>query len=157
MEDFEKIYSQYFDIVFRYVLSLCKDETLAEEITQEAFFKALKKIDSFRGDCKINVWLCQIAKNTYYSISENKKKYVDFPYERIPDTKSIEQTIFNKEMAMQIYKILHKLEEPYKEVFWMRTFLDLSIKEIAYLFEKTESWARVTYYRAKLKIKEAIK
>lgn len=157
MEDFEKIYSQYFDIVFRYVLSLCKDETLAEEITQEAFFKALKKIDSFRGDCKINVWLCQIAKNTYYSISENKKKYVDFPYERIPDTKSIEQTIFNKEMAMQIYKILHKLEEPYKEVFWMRTFLDLSFKEIAYLFEKTESWARVTYYRAKLKIKEAIK
>ena len=157
MEDFEKIYSQYFDIVFRYVLSLCKDETLAEEITQEAFFKALKKIDSFRGDCKINVWLCQIAKNTYYSITENKKKYVDFPYERIPDTKSIEQTIFNKEMAMQIYKILHKLEEPYKEVFWMRTFLDLSFKEIAYLFEKTESWARVTYYRAKLKIKEAIK
>lgn len=157
MEDFEKIYSQYFDIVFRYVLSLCKDETLAEEITQEAFFKALKKIDSFRGDCKINVWLCQIAKNTYYSISENKKKYVDFPYERIPDTKSIEQTIFNKEMAMQIYKILHKLEEPYKEVFWMRTFLELSFKEIAYLFEKTESWARVTYYRAKLKIKEAIK
>lgn len=157
MEDFEKIYSQYFDIVFRYVLSLCKDETLAEEITQEAFFKALKKIDSFRGDCKINVWLCQIAKNTYYSISENKKKYVDFPYERILDTKSIEQTIFNKEMAMQIYKILHKLEEPYKEVFWMRTFLDLSFKEIAYLFEKTESWARVTYYRAKLKIKEAIK
>lgn len=73
MEDFEKIYSQYFDIVFRYVLSLCKDETLAEEITQEAFFKALKKIDSFRGDCKINIWLCQIAKNTYYSISENKK------------------------------------------------------------------------------------
>lgn len=126
MEDFEKIYSQYFDIVFRYVLSLCKDETLAEEITQEAFFKALKKIDSFRGDCKINVWLCQIAKNTYYSISENKKKYVDNPYQRIQDTKSIEQTIFNKEMAMQIYKILHKLEEPYKEVFWMRTFLELS-------------------------------
>lgn len=122
MEDFEKIYSQYFDIVFRYVLSLCKDETLAEEITQEAFFKALKKIDSFRVDCKINVWLCQIAKHTYYSISENKKKYVDYSYERIPDTKSIEQTIFNKEMAMQIYKILHKLEEPYKEVFWMRTF-----------------------------------
>lgn len=60
-------------------------------------------------------------------------------------------------MAMQIYKILHKLEEPYKEVFWMRTFLELSFKEIAYLFEKTESWARVTYYRAKLKIKEAIK
>ena len=157
MEDFEKIYSQYFDIVFRYVLSLCKDETLAEEITQEAFFKALKKIDSFRVDCKINVWLCQIAKHTYYSISENKKKYVDYSYERIPDTKSIEQTIFNKEMAMQIYKILHKLEEPYKEVSWMRTFLELSFKEIAYLFEKTESWARVTYYRAKLKIKEAIK
>ena len=130
---------------------------MAEEITQEAFFKALKKIDSFRVDCKINVWLCQIAKNTYYSISENKKKYVDYSYERIPDTKSIEQTIFNKEMAMQIYKILHKLEEPYKEVSWMRTFLELSFKEIAYLFEKTESWARVTYYRAKLKIKEAIK
>lgn len=157
MKDFEKIYSEYFDTVFQYVLSLCKDEAWAEELTQEAFFKALKNIGTFRGDCKLSVWLCQIAKNTFFTEAKRQQRQVDYPLEIVPDSDNIEQKIFNKETALELHKLLHQLENPYKEVFWMRTFGELSFAEIGSLWGKSESWARVTYHRAKLKIKEGVK
>lgn len=157
MKDFERIYSEHYDAVFQYVLSLCRDEAWAEEITQEAFFKALKSIDAFRGECKLSVWLCQIAKNTFYTETKRRQRQEDFPLELIPSDESFDQKIFDKETAFQIHKLLHELEEPYKEVFWMRTFGELSFRDIALLFGKTESWARVTYHRARMKIKEDVK
>ena len=157
MKEFEKIYSEYFDVVFQYVLSLCRDEQLAEEITQETFFKTLKNIDTFRGECKLSVWLCQIAKNTFYTVSKRKQRQVEYPLELIQSDEPIVQKMVDKETAFQIHKLLHILEEPYKEVFWMRTFGELSFKDIGVLFGKTESWARVTYHRAKMKIMEGVK
>ena len=155
--DFEKVYSEYYDTVFYYILSLCKDEAWAEEITQEAFFKALKKIDSFRGDCKLSVWLCQIAKNTFYTQAKKRNREVsDSILDTIPVYDTIQQEMIRKEDVREIHKVLHTLDEPYKEVFWMRTFGELSFKEISELFGKTESWARVTYHRARMKIKEEI-
>lgn len=157
MKEFEKIYLEYYDAVFQYVLSLCRDEQWAEEITQAAFFKALKSIDSFRGECKLSVWLCQIAKNTFYTEAKRQRRQVDYPLEQIQSDEAIDQKIYDKETVFQIHKLLHVLEEPYKEVFWMRTFGELSFKDIGVLFGKTESWARVTYHRAKMKIKEGVK
>lgn len=157
MEDFEKIYSEYYDAVFRYVASLCRDEQWAEEITQEAFFKALKRIDTFRGECKLSVWLCQIAKNTFYTSARRRQRQVDYPPELIGSEEAIEQRLSDQETALQLHKLLHALEEPYREVFWMRIFGELSFKDIATLFGKTESWARVTYHRAKMKIREGMK
>lgn len=157
MKDFEKIYSEYYDTVFQYVLSLCRDEAWAEEITQEAFFKALKSIDTFRGECKLSVWLCQIAKNTLYTEAQKRQRQVDYPLEIVPTDDNVEQKIFDKETAFELHKLLHQLNDPYKEVFWMRTFGELSFAEIGTLWGKSESWARVTYHRAKMKIKEGTK
>ncbi len=157
MKDFKKIYSEYYDTVFLYALSLCRDEQWAEEITQDAFFKALKSIDTFRGECKLSVWLCQIAKNTFYTAAKRQQRQVDYALELIPAEQTIEQKLLDKEAALQIHKQLHLLDEPYKEVFWMRTFGELSFKEIGVLFGRTESWARVTYHRAKMRIKEGVK
>ncbi len=152
--DFEKVYSEYYDTVFRYILSICKDEAWAEEITQEAFFKALKNIDSFQGKCKLRVWLCQIAKNTFYTDAKKRSREIsDFTLASIPVSDTSQQDLMRKEDAFEIHKALHMLDEPYKEVFWMRTFGELSFKDIGMLFGKTESWARVTYHRAKIKIK----
>lgn len=154
MQDFEKIYSDYYDTVFRYILSLCKDETWAEEITQEAFFKALKSIHTFRGECKLSVWLCQIAKNTFLSDAKKNFHKVEEIRQDLLVEDSIEQKILNKETFYEVHQFLHQMSEPYKEVFWMRAFGELSFKEIGQLFEKSESWARVTYHRAKMKIRE---
>ncbi len=155
MTNFEQVYSEYYEMVYQYVLALCKNEAWAEEITQDAFFKALRRIDSFRGECKLSVWLCQIAKNTFYTeMKKRQRETTEFPLETIPDHDTVEQDIFDKEEALELHKVLHTLDEPYKEVFWMRTFGELHFKEIGAIFGKTESWARVTYHRAKMKIKE---
>lgn len=158
MVDFEKVYSEYYDTVFYYILSLCQNQSMAEDITQETFFKAIKKIDSFKGECKLSVWLCQIAKNTMYSeIKKRKKEIPDVSLDTIPYYDSAYQNLLIKENAKEIHRILHNLKEPYKEVFWMRTFGNLSFREIASLFGKSESWARVTYHRARMKIKEEVR
>lgn len=155
MTDFEEIYAQYFKDVYKYALSLSKSEAIAEEITQETFFKALKGIDRFDGKCKLYVWLCQIAKNTYFSYFKKVKRYdYNTDVERSLYDSSLEQQLLTKESAFEIHKALHKLKEPYKEVFTLRLFGELPFAQIAELFGKTESWARVTYHRAKLKIKE---
>ena len=157
MKDFEKIYSEYYDVVFQYVLSLCREEKWAEEITQEAFFKALKNIEAFRGECKLSVWLCQIAKNTFYTESKRRQRQVPCYPEIAQADENTEQKLFDKETVFELHKLLHELDEPYKEVFWMRTFGELSFAEIGGLWGKSESWARVTYHRAKMKIKEDAK
>lgn len=154
MEDFGKIYEEYMQDVYRYVLAISRNPHIAEEITQETFFKALKNIDKFKGECKLSVWLCQIAKNTYYSYCEEEKRRHGYVVE--DSFVSTEALIENKEAAFELHKKLHGLPEPYKEVFSLRVFGELPFEKIAELFGKTESWARVTFYRAKLKMKEAI-
>lgn len=158
MEDFQEVYELYFRDVYRYALSLCRNESIAEEVTQETFYKALAKLDSFDGKCKVSVWLCQIAKNTYLSMCR-KKKHLDpnIDTDKLVDVWSMEDSFCNKETTFAVHKILHDLDEPYKEVFSLRTFGELSFKQIGELFEKTEAWARVTYHRARLKIKEELK
>ena len=141
---------------YKFVLTLCQNHTLAEEITQESFFKALKSIDSFNGNCKLSTWLCKIARNTFYSYTKKHNRQVDYPLDAILSDENIEEQFADKEIAYAIHKVLHKLNEPYKEVFWLRIFGDLSFAQIGALFEKTESWARVTYYRAKIMIKEEL-
>lgn len=154
--EFERIYNQYFRDVYSFVLLLSRNEKIAEEITQETFFKALKNIDKFNGKCKLNVWLCQIAKNTYFTYLNKQKR---FDTDDIPEVSvsSIEEIILNKEENFRIHKVLRHLEEPYKEVFTLRVFGELSFKQISELFERTESWARVTFHRAKRKIQDLLK
>ncbi|MEC0177513.1 RNA polymerase sigma factor [Paenibacillus favisporus] len=153
LEDLQQIYDQYFQEIYRFVLSLCQDEHIAEEITQETFFKALKRIDTFQGTCKISVWLCQIAKNTYFSYWEGQKRYPRAEPETEPVSQlNVEHKVILDSEALRIHRILHELGEPYKEVFTLRVFGELPFADICSIFGKTESWARVTFHRAKQKI-----
>lgn len=155
--DFEEIYSRYFKDVYRYALGLSKNANIAEDITQETFFKALKNIGGFKENCKLSVWLCQIAKNTYFSYLKKRPYLVDSVESAISvPGDDFEQKIIADESACEIHKLIRKLDEPYKEVFMLRFFGDLSFCKIAELFGKTESWARVTYHRARAKLKEAL-
>ena len=156
MEDFDEVYAEYFSEVYKFVLSLCRNPILAEEITQEAFFKALKNIDSFKGESSLNTWLCKIARNTFYSHAKKNSRQAGYALEIVISDEDIEERFADKETAYAIHRALHRLNDPYKEVFWLRTFGELSFGQIGTLFNKTESWARVTYYRAKIMIKEEI-
>lgn len=158
MAEWEALYAQHFQSVYRYVYSLCRNEAMAEDVTSETFLKAIKAIDSFKGDCNIKVWLCQIAKNTYFSILKKDKNISasDADFEMEGEISDFVEQLLDKASALAIHRCLHALEEPYKEVFSLRTFGELSFLEIAELFAKTENWARVTYHRSKLKLREAL-
>lgn len=148
-------YNQYFHDVYKFVLSLSRNEQTAEEITQETFYKALKRIEQFRGDCKMNVWLCQIAKNTYFSYMDRQQRFAPLIGQEEAEF-NLEQKIINQTEALRIHKVLHSLNEPYKEVFMLRLFGELSFEHISQIFCKTESWARVTYHRARIKIQKLL-
>ena len=162
MSAFEEVYRQYYRQVYFYVLGLCRNEHIAEEITQETFFKVLKQMDTFRGECRINVWITQIAKNTFFNYCRRKKLDPESSLEDVEENievktkKSLEEKIMDKEAAQEIHMVLHEMPEPYREVFWMRTFGELSFREIGNIHGKTESWARVVYHRARLMIKERL-
>ena len=157
--DFEEMYRLYFKDVYLFILAMSKSPDIAEEITQETLFKVLKNINKYRGECSVKTWLFQIAKNTY--LSHIKKTKHQETEDKISDSESssqhsMESMCISKDEALSIYKVLHYLEEPYKEVFTLRTLGELSFREIGEIFGRKEGWARVTYHRAKSKIREQI-
>ena len=151
--EFEEIYKTYFKSVYNYILRLSGNEHIAEEITSDTFFKAMKSIGKFRDECDIRVWLCQIAKNSYYSHlkkSRRTESIDDADFSDIVDPEaSPEEQASRKEDFRNIRKALHDIAEPYKEVFMWRVFGELSFKEIGELYGKTDNWACVTYHRAR--------
>ena len=154
--DFDLIYQTYFKDVFLYMCSLSADENIAEEITQEAFTKALKSLDSFDGKKDIRAWLFTIAKNTYYTYCKRQKIFREHePHEELSDPQpDLTERLADEETAFRIHQYLHEMKEPYKEVFSLRVFGELSFEKISLIFGKSPSWARVVFYRAKEQLKE---
>ncbi len=147
-----------YEAVYRYALSLCHNEAEAQDIIQETFLKALNAYSLYRGDSSLYTWLCSIAKNLWINKCKKANKEVVFDsLEDVTSHENIEQCLLNKDFSLYIHRVLHKLDEPYKEVFTLRTFGELSFYDIANLFSKSESWARVTYHRAKKKIIERLR
>ena len=154
MQDIEEIYKQYFEVVNKYLFCLTHNDNLAEELTQETFYRAVKKIGSFKGDCKIQVWLCQIAKNLWYDEIKKNKRYKSIEGDElelvaIEDT---EKAAMQNASKLELFKEMQTLDNQTKEVMYLRLTGDLSFKEIADILNKTENWARVTFYRGKQKI-----
>jgi len=160
MTQFEEIYLTYFDDVYRYIRRLSGDENIAEEITSEAFFKAMRAISHFRGDCDIRVWLCQIARNCYYTHLKKSARMESIEDMELSALSSgectAEELCIRRNEVAQIRAALHTVPEPYKEVFMWRVFAELSFKQIGQIFGKSENWACVTYHRAKATIKSIL-
>lgn len=155
--DYEKLYTSYYMQIYSYVVSIAQNRELAEEITQKTFYKAISAKTKFKGRSNELTWLCSIAKNLYYDELRKNQHIADMSeISELPSDENIERTVSDSDMAFRIHLVLHRLDEPYKEVFQLRVFGELSFAQIATIFGKTETWARVTYHRAKLKIQEGI-
>ena len=153
-EQYGKLYEAHYMRVFSYVMTLAGNQAAAEEITQETFFRAFSRQHEFRRESDEVTWLCAIAKNLFFDEKRRQGKTEAMP-EEIRDTeKSVEQTAVDKDSSFRIHLALHALEEPYREIFELRIFGELSFREIGMIFHKTENWARVTYHRARLKLQE---
>ena len=157
MADFEQMFSENYDFLLKFLTKLCQQPLLAEELTQETFFRAYMNLGQLRDPSKASVWLCQIARNTYYAWYNEQKKTVETEADLSADTPDYAESFIQKELSKEAFARLHELEEPYKEVFMLSVFANLSLKEISALFSKSESWARVTFYRAKKKLQEKLR
>lgn len=159
MQKIEEIYNKYYTVLYKYLLCLTKNVDIAEELTQETFCKAIKKIHTFKGNSKISVWLCEIGKNLWYD-QLRKQKYKTVSYTELEDLdlsenrESIENEYINKEEVSETNTKIDKLDLLSRRVVYLRVNSDMSFKEIGEILGKTDTWARVTFYRAKQKIKE---
>lgn len=155
--EIQKMYQEYALPLKRYVLSLCRNETISEDIVADTFYKAIKNIDHFQGG-RMLTWLCAIARNTYLDYVR-KKEYKNLSLsdemkEQIGDEQLLpEQILLQKEEKLQMHRMIQKLGQEEKDVVYLRSFADLSFKEIGNILGKSENWARVTFYRSKTKLK----
>ena len=153
MEDMQTVYRQHARTVYKFLLARCHDPDLAEELTQEAFYQAVRSVDRFDGSCKVSVWLCQIAKHLWFQHLRKRKREVpsdDFPE---PPSPSAEEDVLEREGRLDLLRRIHGLPEPQREVVYLRAFGGLSFREIGDVLGKTETWARVTFYRSKEKLR----
>lgn len=153
-ETCERLYNAYYMRVFSYVMTMAGDRQTSEEITQEAFFRAFSKSTEFRNESDEVTWLCAIAKNCFVDETRRRNKTGPIPDELPASGRSIEQQVTDKDSSFRIHAALHTMDEPYREVFELRIFGELSFSQIGTIFGKTENWARVTYHRARLKLQE---
>ena len=157
MQDIKQIYEEYFETVNKYLFCLTHDNDISEELTQETFYKAVQKINTYKGKCKMSVWLCQIAKNLWIDQCRKNKKITNLSEEdliNITEQKSLEEKIISDDEKISLYKKMQKLDEKTREVMYLRISGELTFKEIADILNKTETWARVTFYRGKNQLKE---
>lgn len=158
MTGFETLFNENREFIFKYLMKMSRDVSLAEELTQETFFRAYMNYTSLQNKEKASIWLCQIAKNTYFAWynAQKKKDAYDDP-QAVSCRESIEDAFIQKEISQQALMYLHQLKEPYKEVFMLCVFGGVSLKDISLIFGKSESWARVTFYRAKQQLSERMR
>jgi len=157
MQDIEKIYEEYFETVNKYLFCLTRNNDVSEELTQETFCKAVKKIDTYKGECKMSVWLCQIAKNLWYDECRKNKKIIDAEENEVLNIQGLNTTegqVIENEEKILLYKKMQTLDDRTREVIYLRITGELSFKEIGIILNRTENWARVTFYRGKNQLKE---
>ena len=154
MDDMSQVYRQHARTVYKFLLAQCRDPDLAEELTQETFYQAVRSVDRFDGSCKVSVWLCQIAKHLWYQHLRRRRREVPLP-EELPETPapSAEEGVLARQGQLDLLRRIHDLPEPAREVVYLRAFGGLSFREIGDVTGRTETWARVTFYRSKEKLR----
>ena len=148
MDDMEQIYQAHARTVYKFLLSQCRDADLAEELTQETFYQAVRSIDRFKGDCKVSVWLCQIAKHLWYQHLRRRRPEEPLPEDGLPAPSAEEDTLA-RQGHLDLLRRIHGLPPNTREVVYLRAFGGLSFREIGDVLGRTETWARVTFYRGK--------
>lgn len=154
MDDMSAIYQQHARTVYKFLLAQCHDPDLAEELTQETFYQAVRSADRFDGSCKVSVWLCQIAKHLWYQHLRKRNREALMPKEGIDvPLPSAEEETLAREGRLDLLRSIHSLPADAREVVYLRAFGGLSFREIGDVLGKTETWARVTFYRSKEKLR----
>ncbi len=156
MDSIDEIYRRYASLIKRYIFSITRDKNLAEEIMQETFVVAINQIHKFRGDCEIPAWLCSIAKKILYKQTkkDNIKNIISIDEVELEDSTQLEEEYIQYDIKLKLYKALQGFDVNTREVMYLRLLGDFTFKEIGSIFNKSENWAKVTFFRGKQKIQK---
>lgn len=146
--DFEQFYKENYRIVYGYLFSLCMDVHTAEDLTSETFLKAIQKINTFDGKVRASTWLCAIGRNLFLNEVKKQSRQTALEEYILIDPDDPESRFIRREQAQLLSKLIARLEEPKRSVFLMRG-QGMPFREIGTALGKTETWARVTYFRVK--------
>lgn len=156
MKGIDEIYSEYFQTVYKYLFTLTQDADVSEELTQETFYQAVKTYDRFRGESKVSVWLCQIAKHLWYKEYKRRNRFTEGSVEEmsdlIPSSENLQESVIESDTKIALYQKIRHLDEKTREVICLRLTGELSFREIGEIMMRNETWARVTFYRGKQKL-----
>ena len=150
--DVERMYEEYVSVVYKYLMSLCHDASLSEELTADTFERAVRNVNSFRGESTLSVWLCAIAKRLYYAELRRRKRLAGPPDEALVSGQDLEREFIRREDRLALYRELHALDEATREVFYLRLASDMTFDEIGSVMGKSGAWARTVFYRGKEKL-----
>lgn len=163
-DSMDQMYRKHSQMIYAFLLSKCGDGLLAEELTQETFYQAVKSLDRFKGQSSASTWLCGIASNVWlahlrkqkrsgeiFSSDENGSGFLSASAE------SPEDNFIRKSDNLALMQALHRIKEPMREVLYLRLMGDLPFREIGQIMGQSENWARVTFYRGKTKLIEGVK
>ncbi len=156
MLSMDELYRAHANMIYRYLLALSGDVHTAEELTQETFYQAVRCIDRYDGSCKETTWLCAIAKNLYQAWQRKHWRETEVLEDSLPSDKTPESDVLRRLEYLELLQQIHTLEEPGREVLYLRLFGQLSFREIGEVLHKSENWARVTFYRGKEKLKKEL-
>ncbi|MEQ6377459.1 RNA polymerase sigma factor [Bacillaceae bacterium S4-13-56] len=160
MKDFQELYRLYSKPLYNYLFYLTSDRALAEELVQETFYQAFKSIHRFKGESSIKTWVFQIGRNVYYKhLKKNLHKHDEFDENdmKFVSLSTPDRVLEQVEQERMLHQAIQELKEPYKQVLILRSFNELSFKEIGEMFRESENWSRVTFHRGKLKLREILK
>ncbi len=152
----EQLYLENFHIVYGYLLSLCGNPSLSEELAAETFFKALQKINSYDGTCKPSTWLCTIAKNLYFNEQKRTRRHASLTEADHISTSSFEDQVILSEQLRSVLKLAEQLSTETRQVFFMR-INGLPFRDIGDALGRSENWARVTFFRTKKNLLKQLK
>ncbi len=153
----DEVYREHAQAVYLYLMSLCHDTHLAQDLTENTFLRAMRSLDAWRGDCTLASWLCAIARNEY--LSDRRRHQSRTPPEgELPERAqdAPETSLLREESYLALMRRVHALGEDAREVFYLRAMGDMTFAQIGSVMGRTETWARVTFYRARERIRKEI-
>lgn len=150
----DETYQKYAKVVYRFLMAQTHDSDLAEELTQETFYQAIRSSDRFDGSCKMSTWLCGIARNVLLTYRRRHPQTAELTEQDLVEA-PVEDAVIDAQTRKELLHLLHQLDDPYREVIYLRIFGELSFKDVGEVFGKTEAWARTTFYRAKVQLRKA--
>ena len=157
MEEMEQVYQAWFLDVYRYTLKLCGEKPLAEDLTSDTFLRAMDAIRGFRGECELRVWLCRIARNLYLSHLRRAGRVI--PVAEVPEPSAWTdpaEIISERDLGERILLAAGMLEEPSRQIFFLRALQGQSFRQIAALYGRQDNWACVVFHRARQKIRKTL-